>query len=739
MANSAGVPAALRPASSLVGRSASHAPSRMPSCAPSRAGRWLGGLLWSVLAVCHLSACAPPREPHIELPALPERTDGAVTGDDAGSSPPDGSVHCATKQDCDDGIACTTDSCRKPGYCVHYTDNRACDDGVFCNGFELCDFRTGCRAGPSQTCDDQDACSIDSCNEAQRACIHAPRDFDHDGEVDFHCAGGTDCDDFDPTRGLRKPELCADQIDNDCDDQVDEQPCGRPAHDACSDALDVSAGGSFEVQLQGASSDYAVSCNPQASPDVVFSFQLKRPKDVTLVANGMLSDGSAETAVLTLQKTCGDRGSELECKQGFPADLRRRALPAGRYFVVASASAARTMVLRATFAAPTNAPTNTRCTAPRDVSAGGTFTGDFVDLTDVTQSTCADKGQPDLFYAFTLGKTQDVEIAALSQEGGRLTFSVRSSCQSGAAELACESSDPAQTRLHQLPAGQYLLVLEGPVSSEVSFVLNVAFLPPTPPPAGDDCNNPLPLTAGTAVSVNLGDLRDSVDTSCQLGGHDAVFVLDLSNASDLSVQLDAGNSTAVLALQKTCGQSSSELRCEVGQPVKARVRNLAAGRYFVVVEAPAAPSVGLQVMTLPPTHPVAVKGNDTCAKAFDIDPQGGLWSGNTAALHDDYHADCGAGSVAADAVYRLKLTMPMHVAARIDAVFDSVLYRFTDSGGGSAVCDGAAPEACDDDSAGGTQAELSEMLDAGTYYYVVDGFKGAPGGSYLFDVTVTAK
>ncbi|HEX7476378.1 MAG TPA: putative metal-binding motif-containing protein [Polyangiales bacterium] len=704
-----------------------------------RASSWARWWALALAVVLGCSGCGTA-DRRIELPPLPPRDgDAATAADDAGTEPPDGATRCVTDKDCDDGLACTQESCVRPGYCLRIGDSARCDDGVFCNGFEVCDPKVGCRSGPRESCNDDDACTIDSCDEARKVCVHGPRDFDHDGEIDDHCPGGTDCDDFDPARGRRDAELCADQIDNDCDGVVDEQPCGRPAHDTCADALDISAGGSFEVQLAGAAADYAVSCTAAAARDVVFTFVLKQARDVKLMASSTLGDGSEENAVLALQSSCGDRGAELDCRVGFPADLRRRALPAGRYFVVASGFAAKTLSLRASFSAPTVAPTNTRCPAARDVSAGGTFTGDFVGVTDVAASSCGVSGQPDLFYSFTLRKPQDVEIAALSEETGRLTLSVVSSCATSASEQRCESGDPAQARLHQLPAGHYVLRLEGPASRAVSFSLNVAFLPPTAPPPGDDCAQPLPLTAGKAVSVNLADLRDSVDTSCQLMTKDAVFQLTLDKPSDLDIQLDASAATAVVALQKTCGVPSSELSCRLGRPAQTRVRDVAAGTYFVVVEAPAAQSADLKVDALPASHPVAVSGNTSCAKGWKIPATGGLFVGSTLHMADSYHGSCGGGSTSGDAVFGLQLTQAQHVVARIDSGFDSVLYRYSDARTGSAACTDLPPGACDDDSAGNRQAQLDEMLDPGTYYYVVDGFKSGNQGPYLLDVTVTGK
>lgn len=47
------------------------------------------------------------------------------------------------------------------------------DDGVFCNGAESCDPVLGCVITPVD-CNDGVACTVDSCNEATRSCDHTP-------------------------------------------------------------------------------------------------------------------------------------------------------------------------------------------------------------------------------------------------------------------------------------------------------------------------------------------------------------------------------------------------------------------------------------------------------------------------------------------------------------------------------------------------------------------------------------
>ena len=137
---------------------------------------------------------------------------------------------------CNDGIACTTDSCDPAdGQCDFTPVNALCDNGLFCDGAETCNAATGCEAGTAPTCNDSISCTNDACIEGF-GCFNEPDNSQctdnlacNGEEVcsinDGGCVNGTalDCDDgFDCT------------IDS-CDDQAGctnvpdntECPCGE--------------------------------------------------------------------------------------------------------------------------------------------------------------------------------------------------------------------------------------------------------------------------------------------------------------------------------------------------------------------------------------------------------------------------------------------------------------------------------------------------------------------------------
>ena len=91
-----------------------------------------------------------------------------------------------TPVNCDDGVACTTDTCNPVGgACGHTANNAFCDDGLACNGLETCDAVQGCVAGQFINCDDGVACTADTCNEPGGTCTHPP--------IDALCSDGKLC------------------------------------------------------------------------------------------------------------------------------------------------------------------------------------------------------------------------------------------------------------------------------------------------------------------------------------------------------------------------------------------------------------------------------------------------------------------------------------------------------------------------------------------------------------------
>ena len=701
----------------------------------ARARLWVV-FMWACLTA---TACDGPGEV-ILLGPLPKRPVHMRLDEDAGVMLPEGARPCKTDAECADAIDCTVDECLPAHYCRNTLDNSRCSDGLICNGVESCDPLRGCVGAPEPTCNDQDPCTIDRCDEEAKACVHDIRDFDRDGEADFHCGDGTDCDDFDATRGMNQRELCADGVDNDCDDVLDERDCGSILHDSCNDPLDISAGGRFEVPCVGAAKDFSLSCgDASATRDVVFSFRLDAPRDVKLIAKGIRIDSGGDDVVsLALSHDCG--GAGLQGARGVPGALRARAWPAGEYFGAASVgSGSRSIVLTATFSPATEAPQNTTCDKAKDISKGGHISGDFVDVGDSLTSSCAIDGQPDLFYKVVLSQSSDLEISAVGDGQNNVVLALRKGgCDPGTEELRCQRGPRVLSRFYQLPPGEYVIVMEGPSTHEIGFGMDVAVLPASPPPPADACVSALPVTFGSMQRVPLQGFQDDVKSSCHTEGPDAVLSVMLDEPRDLDIKVDAESTSVSMALQSTCSDVVSERVCRMGQPLSMRMHDVPAGMYYMVIDAGSAQYVNVLVNTSAPSPATAVSGNDTCYNAVDSPATGGVFKGDTRTLQQDYKsgANCAMSALSRDAAFRLTLPSTKRVFAKLLADFDSVLMRYDSPVSGNMLCSGE-PQSCWDDGPDGSgSAQLDETLKAGTYYLIVDGYDTQNAGAYLLDVSV---
>ncbi len=655
---------------------------------------------------------------------------------------------CMRNAQCDDGIECTDDLCGTNGRCENIPNAMRCDNGVYCDGLERCDTRRGCVRGDPVTCNDNEVCTADRCDEMTRSCVYRPLDRDGDGDPDDHCwdrmcndagagdagrddAGnltcwvGRDCNDSDPRVASTNAEICNDMIDNNCNGMVDmAEPggCRAAPNDRCDDPLDVSMGGTFTMDLTATPGDYVFSCAARQTRDAVARFTLTEPRDIMISA----SSDSGVTAI-ALQSSCGGTATmdTLECDQGFPGTVRRHTLAAGTYFILVGSSVRGPVDLTVQFPPATPAPTNDTCDAAIEipVPAGGTFRSDLIGVIDHASTSCGSSAR-DVFYRFVLTEPKNVTLAAAAGRLDNVYVSLLANCTRTPNTLRCESGQSPTFRAYSLPAGVYYVAVES--FDPVAFSLTASFSDPTPPPMGDTCASPLPLTTAAPVRVSTGAFESDYRPTCFSSGRDGVLTFTLTERQDVVVTATGSSSDFVaVAIHSACPIGSGNERACVANSSSARALALGLdpGTYFVTVKSSRPADLNVQLNTYAPLPVTTPVGGDTCAAAIGITGDRALYRGTTMGLTHDYRGSC-ANSTGPDVVYQFTVDRMRRFTALLDTAFFNVMYLTRDD-----ACPGMPATSTGSTCTLGSRTTINVALEPGTYRLFVDALSGS-GGLY---------
>ncbi|HLY37866.1 MAG TPA: beta-propeller fold lactonase family protein [Candidatus Binatia bacterium] len=261
----------------------------------------------SLCAGCTVDDCS-------SIAAPPPQCDGccAVACPEAG---------CLSDAGCDDGIACTVDTCDLASQaCVHVPDDSRCDDGARCTA-DICDPATGCSNPPLPGCcaTDGDCRNDNSCDgeEGCRVCegcfLHAwPCCAPGTGGGSECVAGkpppeGTSCSTGNPcTLDSCVAQSCVTGPPRDCDDG---NPCTT---DSCDEVT-----GCVHPYVPGCQTcQDATECNDQnpCTTDVCDGTCANRPR----TDGASCDDGDVCNGAETCRGGLCQAGTPLDCDDGDP-------------------------------------------------------------------------------------------------------------------------------------------------------------------------------------------------------------------------------------------------------------------------------------------------------------------------------------------------------------------------------------------------------------------------------------
>ena len=709
--------------------------------------RWLAPVLAFLFLAIVVACGANPRAQlvvHFDA-GSDAASDVAVDGDAGSSIPADASPYlggpCVDDAQCNDGFACTYDSCDQSlGRCLNVPDDTQCQDGNYCNGMELCVPGHGCEPGAVVSCDNGNDCQIATCVEATKSCSYTERDVDGDGDPDSHCLPGRDCDDLDPRVSSLHAEVCGNGIDDNCNGLVDEQPCVLPQGVSCLDVVAVTAPGTFPISTLGANHTFGTTCsvtNPAAAQNVVVAITVPGTANVDLQ---LWATAAGSEVAVAIDGACGTVSTELACGSGGGATsvrvLARNVTP-GTYFAVVTTQTPAPVELEVDLLAPSSPPTNVDCGTATPLAPGMATKVSIVNPpTDLASACPSSVGE--LTYSFTLAQPQDVLIYAATLAGsGSAVVGLRAPpCTGATDELECSLAGGQPLYERSLPPGTYVVTVGA--TSSIDALLEVALSAPTVAPPDQTCAAPPAITANQTLDFDLSGHENAIKDGCFVSGPDAAYDLSLPSASDvlLVARFPQSESGAVSFDAPACDVATS-LGCDAeGTPARLGKRNVPAGDYRVVVADQLGLTGTLQALVRPTVAPTIIPAGhaETCAEAVDAS-SGGFFTGDTSTSVPDYGTGCDAPGQppggAPDQVLALNLTQPQRVVLDMEGSVYSTLLDVTQGPAcpGTPVTNGCYV------GFGARRSFLDLELTTGQYWIIVTGYSGGKG-AWDLDVRV---
>jgi hypothetical protein len=406
--------------------------------------------------------------------------------------------------------------------------------------------------------------------------------------------------------------------------------------------------------------------------------------------------------------------------------LLLRAVGPGRYPIYVAGDVEGSARVRVDFR-PAEPKPGELCEAAAPLVAGGEAVllrlADYA-LDSVTACSQSGPRVGDAFVGFTLTEPQDVTLFAEGQNqlGLPLLSLLDETC---ASERTCRRSQPGRLFERNLPAGTYRALVSATGPDDVSVRLQTAAV--SEAPAGEGCEEPLPLVAGVEQVVKLAEHEDAVNPRCLVGAPDATFQFELPGERDVLLvgRFSDGDTGAISFANDTCDDSFA---CDgSSSPARAVRYGLAKGTYRAVVESARGNPIAISYFERRVTTPTVIPFAENCADLVTVSELGGRFYGNTSNAFPDFDAGCDVGGQepggAPDQLLKLSLSAPRRVILDMRGSD----YRTLLSVRKGSLCPGAElPRAC----APGywsSRSFLDLELQAGDHFIQIDGYDGDKG------------
>ncbi len=511
---------------------------------------------------------------------------------------------------------------------------------------------------------------------------------------------------------------------------------GREADGTCDSPLPLAAGTVTGTTAHG-EHENAGSCEPSDSRELVYQLDVAQRERVTIEV-----EAKFDSVLYVRKDDCTDPNAEVDCSDDAPDRTHsrvERVLEPGRYYVFVDGYSHDTGTFKMTVSTTYVVALADECRRAPTLTAGVAVVGTTATMGNDAQASCGGNAEgADAPWRMELPARSRLRVVEHSDAITPVVY-LRRACADEQSEVACSDSgassgDAAVTGVFD--PGSYTVFADAHDADAAGrYSLQADVAPPSGTGTnGDGCADAILLGPDATVSGDTFWARDDVASTCSgNGAPDVVYRLDVPRRSRVVASFEAEEAPHVIALSRKCGDRSAELAC--GRELD---EVLAPGTYIVTVDGASSDSVGRFSMAWS-LEDLTAQGR-ACLGARQL-ADGSAIADTTSAMGDKFSVSCVGGDGAASGPDRIyAITVPrrshVHVAVVAASGFDAAVAirkNCVDAAGGAK----AAEVACESEADVGRRSVIDQVLEAGSYWIVVDGQTPTDQGAFTLEYRTT--
>lgn len=497
------------------------------------------------------------------------------------------------------------------------------------------------------------------------------------------------------------------------------------------------AEGTFNGSTSRGLSEHEGDCANTTSREVVYRFELTERQRVVIDV-----DPRFDSVIYLRRGECDDADAQVACNDDAAHGRSSRldeALDPGVYYLFVDGYSGEVGTFRMTVSMSDVPSLEDACRAVSPLSVGAPVSGSMRRVFDRVHSNgCGESAKgPDVLYRLDVPQPARVRIVERSDDFHPVVH-LRRRCVDEATEVGCSDegfADGEAAFVGVLPAGSYTVAADARArDADGSYTIAAEWAPEggQPGTAGDGCGDAVPLSPhDREVSGDTFSARDDMASKCGgRGSPDVVYRLEVPRRSRLTASFTQEEGAHAFALRKACADATTELSCGTRLDTV-----LEGGVYALVVDGASDRGLGRFTFAWRLKDVVA---QDAACRAAALLPAGVPVQGTTRGAGDKFGSSCGGPDdvqASPDRVYKLVMASKGRARIAVEAAsWDPVLVLRRACVDAPIVRGTPGPEiACNNDAEDTRHSRIETVLEAGTYYVVVDGHGAGNEGTYTLN------